>query len=707
MFRASFRVAFTLVTALSAYLSIAYGQDISPGSVAQSAVRELDLWLASTGQGTEWRSFLKTDQLQEQLARGGEADPAAVAEVIAQYSKDVAGMDDPRFQRARRAIRGWLEQLPAGNTADIRVAIEAAKSAFVPLTRADLDDARAQLESAIEQLNAELEAAGDVGEGWRDFLVWEKMQQELAKDEPDLSILDAVYLRYASGQKALNFTVFERVQKRLRQYLVIARAMGAEGLEDQYRQILDLLAEHVAAYSDNPNPADAQVISDAIRWLREAQQAGWIAEAVRRQFGFVNFYVRASNELMGGALSRSADEVTPVEDCILGTAIYGTGHAIGQLSVELIPSDTRAAIDLILRSTTRSETIGYNGPVRVHSDGVTQSASRKRLLVTADGLASLPAATNAITDSKTRGIDAGGRRLIEKVAWRKSAKQKGLSQQIAARHAEARISNRFNEQTAELVDDVNRNYREDLRRPLVRRGLFPSDLRFSTTDEALQAAAVQASADHHLAAPTAPPALGGESDLDVRVHESAINNFAEELFGGMIVTEEQLQQEITDLLGYLPDRLKSPEGEERWSITFPERQPVSVAFTSGGFSVSIRGVSYRKGESEYPGMNVTAGYEIRHGDGQVRAVRRGDLEIFPPGFSPDEGKRLSTREQVLRNMLERRFNEVFPQEIVPEPIVPKGKRLSNLGKLVLQDWQTTAGWMVLGWDRVPAEPAAE
>ncbi|NUQ61680.1 MAG: hypothetical protein HUU20_04275, partial [Pirellulales bacterium] len=466
-----------------------------------------------------------------------------------------------------------------------------------------------------------------------------------------------------------------------------------------------LLAQRLAAYSKNPNPDDVQLIGDAVRWLREAEQAGWIVEAVERRYGYTNLYVQASDGLVQAILGRPVDEVTPVEDCILGTAVYGTGHAVGHVASELAPSGTRAAIDMILRSNTATDTVGYNGPVRIYSDGLTKSASRKRLVLTADGLSSMPAATNAITQTDIQCIDAGGRTLIEQFAWRRAGKQEPLAEQIAARHAEQRINARLDEQTAEQIAETNRNYHRKIRRPLALRGLFPGALAFSTTQDAVHLAALQARAAEDLAAPTVPPAMVGQPDLGVRVHESMINNFAEGLFGGMIVTEQELQQNAVDLLGYLPDRLKNPEEGDPWSITFPPRQPISVAFTADGFSVTIRGVSYTRGNNEYPGMNVTATYRIESGQ-PLRAVRQGDLKIFPPGFSPDAGQRLSAREQVLRNLLERRFQQVFPQEIVPEPLAPKGERLANVGKLVLATWQSTTGWMTLGWDRVPVEPQA-
>ena len=133
-----------------------------------------------------------------------------------------------------------------------------------------------------------------------------------------------------------------------------------------------------------------------------------------------------------------------------------------------------------------------------------------------------------------------------------------------------------------------------------------------------------------------------------------MNNFAQGLLGGMIVQQRQLQKNVADTLGYLPEQLKDPEeGSEPWAITFAKRQPISVAFDDNGFTVTIRGTRYTKGDGNYPGMNITVAYDLKQDEQGPRAVRRGDLEILPPGFKPDSGQQLSTREQVLRRMLQR------------------------------------------------------
>ena len=65
------------------------------------------------------------------------------------------------------------------------------------------------------------------------------------------------------------------------------------------------------------------------------------------------------------------------------------------------------------------------------------------------------------------------------------------------------------------------------------------------------------------------------------------------------------------------------------------------------------------------------------------------------------GQRLSLREQLIRDLLQRRFEKILPKEIVPKPLeLPEP--WDAAGELVLTQWETRQGWMVLAWKRVPS-----
>ena len=111
-------------------------------------------------------------------------------------------------------------------------------------------------------------------------------------------------------------------------------------------------------------------------------------------------------------------------------------------------------------------------------------------------------------------------------------------------------------------------------------------------------------------------------------------------------------------------------------------------------------------------MDVTATYRIVGEGAAVKAVRQGDLAIFPPGFDPQGDKQLSAAQTVIRRLLQRRLGNVLKDEIVPEELVLPEK-WRRAGKLRLVQWTAEDGWLSLpGTDRdshqqsaIPAIPA--
>ncbi len=581
----------------------------------------------------------------------------------------------------------------------------AAKAAFRPPSEADLQQAKTDLLAAVARLDAWLDAAGPIGDAWRAYLSWDLMQEQLGRPEgPDLKALDTVYGTYDGGYSSLQLACFADVRHALRRYLTTARLIGDPNLKSQYEGLLDALPDRLRAYDRNPTAEEALVIGEAVHWLQQAGQAPELVEALRDHFSQPNLSLEVSDDLLSAGLAITVDETEPIRDVILGTDIFGTGHTTGRVEIELVPAADHAEIHTVLRGTVASKTTGYKGPVRIYSDGLTQITSRKPLLIDAEHVWSRPAGTEAETRTTIAGIRSRfGGRCIERFAWRRACAQKSQADWIAARHAEQRVSRRVDKRAGDLVARANRVFRHKFRQPLGERKLLPDLLRFSTTESALRLTAAHRG-PFGLAATSSAPDLDSQPDLAVRLHESMVNNFMAAALSGVIVEEEDLQARVTDLLGSLPEPLQPDEDAEPWGITFARRQPISVVFADGRLSLTIRGLRYTEGDNRYPGMNVTAAYQVRNTDRGPKAIRQGELEILPPGFDPSKGGRLSARQQVLRTLLEKRFGKIFTEELVPEELVLPG-RWENAGKLALTRWEISNGWMILGWKRVP--PAAD
>jgi hypothetical protein len=566
-----------------------------------------------------------------------------------------------------------------------------------------LAEARTRLTAAVERLEARLQQSPAEAAGWRAYLKFDDLKQQLAQATPDLPAFDGIHARFAAGYDGLGLVWFADVRDALRAYLTTARTMGDPKLPQQYETLLDSLAQRLEAYQKTPSADNAAAISRALGWLRDAGQAPQLVADVQRLLSHPNVFVTVSAPLVHSRLERSVDEVTPVQDCILGTTIQGTAHATGNVRGALAPSEGQAIIEALFEGSVASQNVGYNGPATIYSTGQTTVGARKQILLNAEGFFGMATCSRASTSTNIYCIDTGGRELIERLAWRRAAKQKGQAEEIASRHAEQRFNGRFDEQSEPLVAKANDGFQKRFRRPLTERRLFPESFVANSTPESL-GITVMTTGETGLGAPTAPPELAGAPDLAVRTHESSVNNLTASGLAGAIVDEKRFDEITTRFLG-LPERIG--KDQDHWAITFARHQPVTVEYGDRGFSVTIRGSQYMNEGRDYPAMNVTARYRIEQTPRGFRAVRQGPMEIFPPGFAPGSGQQLSAREQTLRTVLQKRFARFFEEEVIPKNIVMAADTPKPI-ELRLAHWDAFSGWMVMTWQKVAAsQPAAQ
>jgi len=585
---------------------------------------------------------------------------------------------------------------------DLPAQCRKAKVDFRPLTQTDVDQAKNVLLEAVERLERRLDLAGENGEDWRQFLQLAPLREQLQSDrKPDLKVLDRVRSRLNSGYDGLELVWFLDVESAIQNFMATANAVGNAGVKKQYEKIMDLLANGLEAYQSQPTTEGAASLGESLRWLSAARQAPELVRAVQDRYVRPNLLAEISEEVLGAGIAEKVDDITPVRDCILGTDIHGTAHTVGQIHLELSPHGQFGVLDAIFLGHATSENVGFNGPVTIFSTGSTGLAARKRIWIDAEGIASHPATSNARTSVAIHDIRShNGRRMIERMAWKRAMKQLSLAQAIASRHAEERLNRRIDAQAAESLEKANRGYIDKFQRPFTERKLFPQDLRFSTDARRLLVTALQAGGGK-LAAPGDPPPVPAEADMTLRIHESMINNLAFDALAGRTVYEEKLQSSVVEALGRLPEKMKGDEDGKPWAITFAPRRPIFVSFGDGGFKITLQGVKYYKGNEAHPGMIVSASYKIEKTPNGFKAVRQGDIRVDPYGLEP--GQQVDARRQVVRTLLEKRFAKIFQAEMLGEGLVLPGK-WEAAGKL--QPIQVTAenGWLTIAWKRPAAGP---
>lgn len=593
-------------------------------------------------------------------------------------------------------------QAPA-TTEQLIALANGAKSEFQPLPADHASKALTKLRASVQTLDQVLaKTSADNGAKWRAYLEWDALKAEVAKQaEVDDAVLRRVASRLFQNQGSLEQTAFTSVRDDLAAYLVAANNAGDAELAEKYVSQLDRLIEQLPQYDTAPTTELRQQIGQTLGWLENAQQASALVAAVRGRHWHPNLYAEVSQRLVSAGIGEPVQETSTVEDCILGTSISGTAVMKGQTEVKFADDSQQANLQIVLSGLVDSDNVGYNRGVKIVSHGTVTVHAMKTVRVDPLGLFADPATACCSTDSAICDIIAKCG-LIERVAWKKAGRSKSEAEAIGSRHAEERVAERMDQRAVEMLAQARTDFNEKFRWPLVRRGEFPKLMQFATKGGVLSVVWRQAGTTQ-LAASSAPPALSGDRDVAVRVHESMVSNISRAMLGGITLTDEKLVEILKKNGREIPEELQLSNDKDSWSITFSANDPVHATFSDNTIRFAIRGRRFTAGSNTVSKlMELSAVYQLEKTPAGAHLVRQGDVVVEYVGLKDRPG----LEEIAVRTVMRRKFEALFAPEFNTTGLVPEG-RWAKIGTLHLEQAAALNGWLSLAWLQVPtASPAA-
>jgi hypothetical protein len=577
---------------------------------------------------------------------------------------------------------------------------------FRPPSDAALDSAAANLRSALGPLDRLL-ARSKSGADWRRYLDWPVLTEQASGGvAADPKVLRRLQKLLDATETGLDMPQFVAVRRAVTRYAEAADAARGSGGFNRFSRRLDDLASALLSASATGRGEALAEVPTILERLSESGQAGGLVAGVRGALARPNIELEINEKLVAPIVNRPIDQVAPVDDVVLGTRIRGSGRTTGAVRLDFVPAPDRAVFDLVFDATNISTTRGTQGPVTVHSRGVTQLGARRRITLDGENVSASPVQATASTDSQTTGMAISarfGRRIIQRIANRKVAESRPQAEAVAESKARARVSEQFAEQTETAVQQIRQQLRDRLRGPLQARGLYPEMVQLHTTDEALRVVARKA-LPRQLAAHTSAPAARAGNVITARVHESAVNNILEEKLGGRVFTRADVERIARENDAKMPDSLENEADDKAWAITFAKHRPVAVTADDGRVKLTVRGDKFVAGDRSFDAMDIWATYRIESTPWGQRLVRDGDVQIYPPGFKPGGAEKLTNKETALRRIIQKRFDKLFKSEIEIPDLTLQGE-LAASGPLPMNQLASRRdGWIVAGWRR--ADPVS-
>jgi hypothetical protein len=221
-------------------------------------------------------------------------------------------------------------------------------------------------------------------------------------------------------------------------------------------------------------------------------------------------------------------------------------------------------------------------------------------------------------------------------------------------------------------------------------------------------------------APETHPEATGQHDMEMRLHESAINNYSASLLSGATAKQTKADGDLkfdVELPKWMDRFLSQPKpenpqksGDEQpkaeefrpYSLTLQHTRPISVQFGNNQLKLTLHIAVLKSGDQVYDeGWDVSGTYQPELKDGRVVLTRQGELEVLPSDFS---GESVTVEESGKRNNLREEFENRskqgrgFPQTVELEPLKPEGQ-LAKAGPLDYQTFTVGDGWLTVALDR--------
>ncbi len=710
---------------------------VGAASEAAASLEALNAWLGPGANGDRWRSYLQLEPLQAEIAKDDAADPAVVLRSLQQFRSDAKGLDLAPFRKVADALGHWFAELREPLASDmVKYALAAGKD-YAPISLTQFALVRSDLRDKAHTLEQALGADTPLARGWKEYLRWDELTPHLADDyrptNASLAELGDVLRRFRSNQPGLELPVFSEVATAIAKYRAYAPwAFNSRDTRPVYEGQLAELSRQLEHHGERPSMKTMRALTTRLGLVDSLGQSQDFVDAMRRQYAHPNIYGAVSANFVMRAPNRPIDRVTPVHDCILGTSIFGSAHAIGNVQYNLIPSDDSVDLAIFLTGEAHSRTTGYNGPVIVQSTGVTNYWATKNVSLSPSAFVSTPATANATLDSDIHSIrkkgGAIGRKLIEKIAWKRAGQQQPQAERISAGHTRDRVMREFEETVARDLAAPRLQYENKISLPLTRRGVSPDYLQMTSADTGVSIETLFATRSQLGAAGERPTPMPGH-DLVVQIHESAVNNYLPLALSSARIAQEtadnppnlegnvpnwlkamsiaqpklaaaasadaamveEAQERIADAVGVEPE--VTPPPFKPYSITLNGEAPVSIRFDDNRVVIRVRAEALTSEDSEYRNWDFVITYAIRHEGDRILLTREGDIEAFPTGFDPEWPRQLSAEETGFRSVLKKNMNaraaagQSFPKEIPIEPV-----RLSRFGVLVLRELIADDGW---------------
>ena len=340
-----------------------------------------------------------------------------------------------------------------------------------------------------------------------------------------------------------------------------------------------------------------------------------VATALDKHYRNANVRVTINESMINRVVPAVRELKTPVRENILGAQVNGQSRSRARIFVRLLPDRSRLRFMFETRGEMAAQTAATKGPVTLWNRNKSHFQVRK--VVVMDQFGARFGRSQAVASGK---LNLQGMRtkydsypllgsIVRKAARRQHNQTAGLVRNIFVNRVEEQARAQVDRQIETELAVARQQFENKVFQPLRRMELNPRAVEMQTRQDGRVVVRGRLAADHQLAAFTARPQAYRDSLLSMQIHESAVNNFLQQLgLDGREANLRDLYREIAQKL-----ELKQPteltDIPENVVIHFAEKAAVRVMINDGKVCLKLRIKSLKPdGERGWSNFEISADY---------------------------------------------------------------------------------------------------
>ncbi len=427
-----------------------------------------------------------------------------------------------------------LAQLSETSRTSVAATIEADRGKLNSLNLPSIEEIEGAMKAAVANVDQYFRSHTNEANraAWMEYLATDRLVSAIdskAKLEEIVKHAERTRGRLVADQAGLELAPVIELRRQVDRFLAASRFSDGEKSIKFIDQQLTSLAERLLEADPIPSAEQASALSAITRVIYESNQSASVPAVMRSAFAQPNVVITVNSGLIQSAASRAVDRCRPVNDCILGTRVVGTGHLVGAVSARTLPAYGQVAVELTLQGQFSNRSKGYNGPVTVDTSGHGTVTSSRTVYLSEAGVTLGPTITQASLSTQIDSINHP-LRLVRKIASRRAAEQKPKAEMIGREKLRQQVGSEFAAQVEEAVRVPAQSDRQtalaQARTTLTRLDLPEPKRTIGSTTESIFLHATQAGIEQLAAANPAPSLASGTYDLAIQLHESTVDNIA-------------------------------------------------------------------------------------------------------------------------------------------------------------------------------------